>query len=180
MPLDTTVSIKPLLSQGGVWGGCKTRSLQRERLQGNWLLRSPADCSVTPFQEAPWARLQSFAQSTIRKRKFCCSQRLYCASTYTLENNKTSDLSIEGFALNFVGMTGFEPATTRPPDVYSNRAELHPEVHSRENLSFGTANIEFFFHSAKPFGFFLQKILQTHGSTGGNPLKKYPSSLRSK
>ena len=25
-----------------------------------------------------------------------------------------------------VGMTGFEPATTRPPDVYSNRAELHP------------------------------------------------------
>lgn len=26
-----------------------------------------------------------------------------------------------------VGMTGFEPATTRPPDVYSNRAELHPD-----------------------------------------------------
>ena len=26
-----------------------------------------------------------------------------------------------------VGVTGFEPATTRPPDVYSNRAELHPE-----------------------------------------------------
>ena len=29
--------------------------------------------------------------------------------------------------LSSVGMTGFEPATTRPPDVYSNRAELHPE-----------------------------------------------------
>ena len=29
-------------------------------------------------------------------------------------------------ALYSVGMTGFEPATTRPPDVYSNRAELHP------------------------------------------------------
>ena len=28
----------------------------------------------------------------------------------------------------FVGMTGFEPATTRPPDAYSNRAELHPEL----------------------------------------------------
>ena len=28
--------------------------------------------------------------------------------------------------LLFVGMTGFEPATTRPPDAYSNRAELHP------------------------------------------------------
>lgn len=26
-----------------------------------------------------------------------------------------------------VGMTRFERATTRPPDVYSNRAELHPE-----------------------------------------------------
>ncbi len=26
-----------------------------------------------------------------------------------------------------VGVTGFEPATTRPPDVYSNRAELHPD-----------------------------------------------------
>lgn len=24
-------------------------------------------------------------------------------------------------------MTRFELATTRPPDVYSNRAELHPE-----------------------------------------------------
>ena len=24
-------------------------------------------------------------------------------------------------------MTGFEPATPRPPDVYSNRAELHPD-----------------------------------------------------
>ena len=26
-----------------------------------------------------------------------------------------------------VGMTGFEPATTRPPDVYSNRTELRPD-----------------------------------------------------
>ena len=35
-------------------------------------------------------------------------------------------------ALYSVGMTGFEPATTRPPDEYSNRAELHPAVlHSR-------------------------------------------------
>ena len=30
-------------------------------------------------------------------------------------------------ALYSVGMTGFEPATTRPPDEDSNRAELHPE-----------------------------------------------------
>ncbi len=31
-------------------------------------------------------------------------------------------------ALRLVGVTGFEPATTRPPDEYSNRAELHPEL----------------------------------------------------
>ena len=31
-------------------------------------------------------------------------------------------------ALYSVGVTGFEPATTRPPDAYSNRAELHPVV----------------------------------------------------
>ena len=30
--------------------------------------------------------------------------------------------------LVFVGMTGFEPATPRPPDVYSNRTELHPDI----------------------------------------------------
>ncbi len=27
-----------------------------------------------------------------------------------------------------VGVTGFEPATTRPPDVYSNRTELRPDL----------------------------------------------------
>ena len=25
-------------------------------------------------------------------------------------------------------MTGFEPATSRPPDAHSNRTELHPEA----------------------------------------------------
>ena len=38
---------------------------------------------------------------------------------------------------HFVGMTGFEPATTRPPDVYSNRAELHPVVCIELLLTFG-------------------------------------------
>ncbi len=27
-----------------------------------------------------------------------------------------------------VGMTGFEPAISRPPDVHFNRAKLHPEI----------------------------------------------------
>ena len=30
-------------------------------------------------------------------------------------------------AFPVVGVTGFEPATTRPPDVYSNRTELRPD-----------------------------------------------------
>ena len=35
-----------------------------------------------------------------------------------------------------VGMTGFEPATPRPPDVYSNRTELHPEnIYLNQNKS---------------------------------------------
>ena len=41
-------------------------------------------------------------------------------------------------------MTRFELATTRPPDVYSNRAELHPELVLRckdNNYFFNYANL---------------------------------------
>ena len=48
-------------------------------------------------------------------------------------------LNIKDFSS--VGVTGFEPATTRPPDVYSNRTELRPD-------SFGKR--------AKPFALGLQ------------------------
>ena len=41
---------------------------------------------------------------------------------------KSLDIRLNIKAFQLVGMTGFEPATTRPPDVYSNRAELHPEL----------------------------------------------------
>lgn len=34
-----------------------------------------------------------------------------------------------------VGMTRFELATTRPPDVYSNLAELHPELIKIQNFA---------------------------------------------
>lgn len=40
--------------------------------------------------------------------------------------NKELSSSLNSFHSNLVGMTGFEPATTRPPDEYSNRTELHP------------------------------------------------------
>ena len=46
-----------------------------------------------------------------------------------LYNTKRPQSTIEVLSLlSFVGMTRFELATTRPPDVYSNRAELHPEL----------------------------------------------------
>ena len=37
-------------------------------------------------------------------------------------------IDLQSFKPSIVGVTGFEPATTRPPDAYSNRAELHPEL----------------------------------------------------
>ena len=43
-----------------------------------------------------------------------------------MQQKKKPRYSIEYQGFRLVGMTGFEPATTRPPDVYSNRAELHP------------------------------------------------------
>ena len=55
------------------------------------------------------------------------SQTTYDASIRWYEKQKALNLSIEDLRLlSFVGMTRFELATTRPPDVYSNRAELHP------------------------------------------------------
>ena len=44
-----------------------------------------------------------------------------------VEKNKRGKI-INILPLSLVGMTGFEPATPRRPDVYSNRAELHPEI----------------------------------------------------
>ena len=54
-------------------------------------------------------------------------------------------------AFSSVGMTGFEPATTRPPDVYSNRAELHP-------VCFRSAKVVTISELPKLFGFFSKKI----------------------
>ena len=43
-------------------------------------------------------------------------------------------LNIKDFRL--VGVTGFEPATTRPPDVYSNRTELRPDSFVKRSKPF--------------------------------------------
>ena len=61
-------------------------------------------------------------------RPFCMSS-LFDASIKTMAHKKVLNQKIEDLnLLSFVGMTRFELATTRPPDVYSNRAELHPEL----------------------------------------------------
>ena len=41
--------------------------------------------------------------------------------------NEKAQQSSDYQAFPSVGVTGFEPATTRPPDVYSNRTELRPD-----------------------------------------------------
>ena len=47
-----------------------------------------------------------------------------------------------------VGVTGFEPATTRPPDVYANRTALHPDLRERKyrqmlkKIAFQPKNLE--------------------------------------
>ena len=58
-------------------------------------------------------------------------------------------LNIKDFSS--VGVTGFEPATTRPPDAYSNRAELHPELFRSANIrtfALQKNEMQIFFHSS--------------------------------
>ena len=44
------------------------------------------------------------------------------ASNHRLDGTKTKACNhLQAFVLNFVGVTRFELATPRPPDVYSNR-----------------------------------------------------------
>ena len=73
------------------------------------------------------------------------SQTTYDASIRWYEKQKVLNRKIEDLCLlSFVGMTRFELATTRPPDVYSNRAELHPEFVLRckdNNNFFNCANL---------------------------------------
>ena len=63
--------------------------------------------------------------------------------------------------LNFVGVTRFELATTRPPDVYSNRAELHPELcRSKTMVRFRSANIVTIFIMRNFFSIFFAFFYQ--------------------
>ena len=42
--------------------------------------------------------------------------------------NKTFQFNGKSYFLQFIGVTGFEPATSRPPAVRSNQAEPYPVV----------------------------------------------------
>ena len=64
----------------------------------------------------------------MRNTFFYASMHLHdCRSTQNGGRTKKSPSFDDDFLFSSVGVTGFEPATTRPPDAYSNRAELHPE-----------------------------------------------------
>lgn len=43
-------------------------------------------------------------------------------------SKKAGGAPITGTPTQSVGVTGIEPATSRPPDAHSNRTELHPEL----------------------------------------------------
>ena len=102
------------------------------RFFNQWLFYSlyRGDKIVCAFLWFPFAGVQSFIQKHVRKRtnSFCFSSFSHTqVSSRRAKNKKATDFSISGFSTHFVGVTRFELATTRPPDAYSNRAELHPE-----------------------------------------------------
>ena len=76
-----------------------------------------------------------------------------------------------------VGVTGFEPATTRPPDAYSNRAELHPEscFGCKSTFLCGFAQVFFRFSD-----FFLRKTLDKKLQKIGNQTNWKSNCLRAK
>ena len=57
----------------------------------------------------------------------------------------TQSISTSNASPLCVGMTGFEPATTRPPDEYSNRTELHPVCGCKSRNSFWKFQINSYF-----------------------------------
>ena len=64
--------------------------------------------------------------STDGKSMVNCQREFISLKEKDTEIKKTARISPRSFFI-VVGVTGFEPATPRPPDAYSNRAELHPE-----------------------------------------------------
>ena len=82
--------------------------------------RQTTICLAYAFHASPLWLVQSLAQAAV-------ATSFVFAPTASLVNNlacgaKTKACNfLQAFGLNFVGVTRFELATPRPPDVYSNR-----------------------------------------------------------
>ena len=59
----------------------------------------------------------------------------YISSAYFEQAQDAPEIKKQRFhvAFHLVGMTGFEPATPRPPGVCANRAAPHPETDCKNN-----------------------------------------------
>ncbi len=62
-----------------------------------------------------------------KTQEFQTSLKIYLFTHYLPIKKKHPSQKEISALFSIVGMTGFEHATPRPPDEYSNRAELHPE-----------------------------------------------------
>ncbi len=71
-----------------------------------------------------------------------------CAKQSKSQRQKNGNCLAEVAIELLVGVTGFEPATTRPPDVYANRTALHPDLRERKyrqmlkKIAFQPKNLE--------------------------------------
>ena len=82
------------------------------------------------YQELTFLLVFSWGQfKTMAKQKFHCH-------VYLIKNEKSKNLATVAKTICqvsiklMVGMRRFELPTPRPPDEYSNRTELHPELNS--------------------------------------------------
>ena len=75
--------------------------------------------SLKGMHNAIWRELPTKVGIFVYRTTFDASIRWFYIQKSSISRLRTLSICI-------VGMTRFELATTRPPDVYSNRAELHP------------------------------------------------------
>ena len=110
--------------------GYISRCIAREMMTGLAATQTFGSASRRLSRPARRGALKTARCKKIASQPYFCFPYLRLSSKLEPRYKKQKDVFRHLLAsFGFVGMTGFEPATTRPPDVYSNRAELHPEVH---------------------------------------------------
>ena len=93
--------------------------------------KTTADCSVKQSVFRLTSRLTFLAVRTPVLRKIIVG----------IKKEKASIIVRLSMLHNSVGVTGIEPATSRPPDAHSNRTELHPELRVQKYNFFFTLQI---------------------------------------